>query len=590
MQHQLESLESRRLLHADFSAAVNFQPADVAKAPGMLIDYGSTFDYRRGGYQYGWSTDLSANLVDRNVTRVQRNDTFIVMPTGAKWEMTVPNGQYKVYAVAGEPLSQNERMAVNIEGQTIVSGVTKYARRYLEGSGTVNVTDGKITVQGEAWVTQNKLAYLAIESVEADTPATLSIETNFATAREADGFAGSMTLTRGGHLDTKITVPLAVSGTATNSTDYGRIGGAVTFLPGVKSVTLRVVPVKDGVNESNETVIVTLGNVSGYTITQASATVTIQNETVSVPSNESWISGASAPRTLAEVGGAIVGNIMYMHGGQSQAMYRYNLSTNTWMSNGANRLYWGDHIPTEAWNNKIYLIGGLGAAAGKLQIYDIATNKWSLGASMPDPTIGSSATAVVNGKIYSFGGNNGSSVSNYHGTGTTNKSYVYDIATNKWSTLANMPIGRNHAASATDGSKVYVIGGRDGKNATTNGFNDVMIYDIASNTWVWDKTSGGTIPALPQARGGMGKGVYANGEVYVIGGETKTGAGATAQKVYKRVDVYNPVTRTWRRAPDMPTGRHGIFPLLHNNRIYVAMGCPVAEGGETAILEILKLS
>ena len=79
---------------------------------------------------------------------------------------------------------------------------------------------------------------------------------------------------------------------------------------------------------------------------------------------------------------------------------------------------------------------------------------------------------------------------------------------------------------------------------------------------------------------------YINGEFYVIGGETVNGAGATADKVYKRVDIYNPSTNSWRRGADMLTGKHGIYPIEHAGKIYVPGGGIKSGKSESAILEI----
>jgi N-acetylneuraminic acid mutarotase len=130
-----------------------------------------------------------------------------------------------------------------------------------------------------------------------------------------------------------------------------------------------------------------------------------------------------------------------------------------------------------------------------------------------------------------------------------------------------------------------MFGGRNGSNQVANGFDDVLIYDPATNAWTTNRTDP-SIPPLPQARGGMGKAVYLDGEFYVIGGETQTGAGATPNHVYQRVDVYNPSTRTWRLAAPLPTARHGIFPLPYNGRIYVACGGVVAGTSASKVLEI----
>ena len=105
-----------------------------------------------------------------------------------------------------------------------------------------------------------------------------------------------------------------------------------------------------------------------------------------------------------------------------------------------------------------------------------------------------------------------------------------------------------------------------------NGFDDVQIYDPATNAWIVSGTGPAAPARLPQARGGMGKAVYLRGRFYVIGGETTDGAGATESGVYSRVDVYDPATNTWSTAPPLPTARHGVFPLSIADRILVAGG------------------
>ena len=39
-----------------------------------------------------------------------------------------------------------------------------------------------------------------------------------------------------------------------------------------------------------------------------------------------------------------------------------------------------------------------------------------------------------------------------------------------------MPVGRNHVASCTDGSRMYVFGGRSGRNTVGEGFSETQIY------------------------------------------------------------------------------------------------------------------
>jgi N-acetylneuraminic acid mutarotase len=150
--------------------------------------------------------------------------------------------------------------------------------------------------------------------------------------------------------------------------------------------------------------------------------------------------------------------------------------------------------------------------------------------------------------------------------------------------------GRNHAATGTDGQKVYVFGGRGvgsgSNNVVANGFDHVQIYDPATNTWSASFDPGSTIAPLPIGRGGTGKAVFYKGEFYVIGGETLNGPGAQPGNVYNRVDVYDPVTNTWRLEAKLPTARHGVFPVIYQGKIYVAGGGVNAGFSNSNVLEI----
>jgi N-acetylneuraminic acid mutarotase len=85
----------------------------------------------------------------------------------------------------------------------------------------------------------------------------------------------------------------------------------------------------------------------------------------------------------------------------------------------------------------------------------------------------------------------------------------------------------------------------------------------------------------------MGKAAFYRGEFYVIGGETTpSGTGQVAGNVYNRVDVYNPVTKTWRLETAIPTARHGIFPVEYDGRIIVFGGGTAASSGSaTSVVE-----
>jgi N-acetylneuraminic acid mutarotase len=293
----------------------------------------------------------------------------------------------------------------------------------------------------------------------------------------------------------------------------------------------------------------------------------------------SWSIGAPLPVSLGETASGVIGTKLYVVGQESSTTYVYDLVAGTW-STAAPRPFVGDHHAAEVFNGELYLIGGLdNGSPGQVQIYNPATNTWSLGAPMPWPG-GSVSTALINGKVYAAGGI-------INSTTTTNQAAVYDPVANTWTAIASMPVGVNHTAASTDGTNLYIFGGRTGGNVLTDGFNYVQIYNPTTNTWTSSTSPGSTIAPLPQARGGMGKAVYFNGEFYVLGGET---ADPTVPNgVYNRVDIYNPTTNTWRLGIPMPVAHHGIFPVLYNNQIYVAGGGVHSDDSNSVILEILSV-
>ncbi|MBC8163707.1 MAG: hypothetical protein H7Z42_21070 [Roseiflexaceae bacterium] len=299
-----------------------------------------------------------------------------------------------------------------------------------------------------------------------------------------------------------------------------------------------------------------------------------------------WEKGAAMPVALGEVAGGIIGSTLYVVGESSAATLAYDLGTSTWRSTSsfAQRPLVGHHHAAEVVGGKLYLFGGLGSGGGKVQIFDPRANRWTLGADMPFAT-GAAASALIGGEVYLAGGIVGSS--------TTSRLARYSPASNTWTELTAMPQGRNHAAATSDGQRLFVFGGRgpgtgdfngDG-NVVANGFDTVQVYDPVANTWRSSDNANSGIAPLPVGRGGMGKAVYAGGQFYVLGGETKNSTGATPNKVYNRVDIYNPVTNTWRTGAPMPTARHGIFPLLIGGRIYVAGGGVVAGFSKSNLLE-----
>ena len=248
----------------------------------------------------------------------------------------------------------------------------------------------------------------------------------------------------------------------------------------------------------------------------------------------------------------------------------------------------GDHHAVGVIGDAILLVGGLGGGEGTLQTYNATSNAWATSA-LPWSIHGSMVAAVISDALFACGGILG---------GTTIRTcYRYAITTRRWTPIAQMPFGVNHAAAGSDGRRLYIFGGRDGCNCLSPGFNYAQIYDPETDRWAHSEMSApspflGFVPApLPVARGGMGVAVLARGELWVMGGETSIqGSARPTDGVYTRVDIYNPATNTWRAGPPLPFGMHGISPLVLADQAVVIAGGGVQAGfSESKNFLILRL-
>ena len=133
--------------------------------------------------------------------------------------------------------------------------------------------------------------------------------------------------------------------------------------------------------------------------------------------------------------------------------------------------------------------------------FDPAQNAWS-------PIRDSSArayhaTAVIDGLLYTIGGD----VSSSYSSSYSSSSERYDPAQNAWSPIASMGTTRNNLAAAVIDGLLYAIGGYDGSSRLSSGER----FDPAANAW-------SPIASMGTARAYHAAAVI-DGLMYAIGGE-----------------------------------------------------------------------
>src|SRR6185295_14544106 len=107
--------------------------------PGYSTDSGAGYGVH-GSLTYGWD-HVNRGMVSRGgdpLSPDQRYDTFAQMEStefGAlTWEIAVPNGNYKVHAVAGDPISTSGTFKTNVEGMLTINGSPSASQHWLQAT------------------------------------------------------------------------------------------------------------------------------------------------------------------------------------------------------------------------------------------------------------------------------------------------------------------------------------------------------------------------------------------------------------------------------------------------------------------------
>jgi len=189
------------------------------------------------------------------------------------------------------------------------------------------------------------------------------------------------------------------------------------------------------------------------------------------PSTNTWATKVLMPTARSEMQANTVNGEIYVMGGRNQGADAtialteiYNPTTDSW-STGVPMLYPVASYASAVINNSIYVIGGeddlmpQNATVQFTQIYNSATDTWSLGSPIPGTGLDAAAGATLGvfapQRIYVIGGMTGFAVG-------LNQNYVYDPASNSWTTAAPLPVAAFSPAVAVVNDVLYVIGGGQG--------------------------------------------------------------------------------------------------------------------------------
>lgn len=183
--------------------------------------------------------------------------------------------------------------------------------------------------------------------------------------------------------------------------------------------------------------------------------------------------------------------------GNANFMEKYSIKDNRWNIINSTLLP-RKFANSETYNNKIYIFNGWGNS--HLEILDLETNKITKGAVNRAYT-GNAGSAIYNGKIYVFGG---SGLNNAATTVFSNRFQYYDIASDTWYPLPDMPTAREAKGKIVN-DKLYVIGGFNGTSSHL-----INVYDLNKNLWTEQYT-------MPVGISGHSLAVSGN-KIFIAGG------------------------------------------------------------------------
>lgn len=454
----VDRLEQRRLL--SFAAHINFEPAGAPIPTGYLADTGAVYA-ARNGYSYGWNADNSVNTRDRNssLSPDQRYDTLIHMQKSsdpnASWEIAVPSGQYQVHIVCGDPTASDSVFKVAAEGTLVVSGTPSSANHWLQGTATITVSDGRLTISNAAGSSNNKINFIDITDVSNIDP----------------------------NPNPNLTWHTA------SSAPFARAEGTRAVVNNLMYV------------------------VGGFT---SASTLAVTNQLdVFDPAANTWTRLADMPVPETHGAAAVYGTDIWVGGffkndgvSASSLIYKYDTVHNTWTqepSLPAGRGAAGMAIL----GHMLHVWGGLTGATTSAADHwaldlDNVSGGWQTLAPLPQ-RLSHMGSVSLNGKLWSIGG----FMDKTETSGNQSIVYRYDPASDKWSAdVAAMPLGLSHINPDTviAGSDIVIAGGQYNASADTV-TTQVLQYDPTTNKWSY-------LPSLPAARKSACAG-YINGKLIV---------------------------------------------------------------------------
>lgn len=180
------------------------------------------------------------------------------------------------------------------------------------------------------------------------------------------------------------------------------------------------------------------------------------------------------------------------------------------------------------------------------EVYDPLTDSWSTKSPLPSPIAFMSGVAYDGHEVQLFGGSVGTSIE--AGPERRNYHFYYDSYTDSWDTLVPNNCDNAFSGTALIGNLVYIVGGPICANDNYSG-SWVLTYNIETRTW-------GTAASIPTPRAGLV--AATDGErIYAIGGTGLDNKANCCGLHYTKTEAFMPPAAQQSQPSDPPTDSDG---------------------------------
>ena len=278
----------------------------------------------------------------------------------------------------------------------------------------------------------------------------------------------------------------------------------------------------------------------------------------------------------------------------------YNTTTNVWTTSKITLPTPSRAFAYAAVGDEIYCFGGATDSTSNraIKINPKTMTSWVDLTSIPGMSRcfqNGGEAPVINGVIYLFGGY---STDRPGGDRILNEALAYNTTSGNWITLPNMPNNRHCNSVVAIGSLIYLIGGYndDPGKLYYGALPNVDVFDTSTNKWLPQNDSR-VLPPLPTtspdgtlALGLCTSAFVLNGNIYVIGGETRFDAGANPLKT---IWVYVPGSTSWSAVGSLKSDNvrtRAAVSVFNDTAYFIGGGIPPSDFPKVSLNEAYSLN